>query len=609
MRTMRTQNFKISRNMPFSANPAIISVVGRNLEKYQLGGVIFGCKNSTLKECQSKQIFGLPASHFSYVKNIEPGLPIFLFNYSDRKLHGIFEASSKGKMYLDPYAWIDDNSELDRTQYPAQVKIRIRLQCQPLSEDKFAGVIADNYYTNNHFWFELDHRQASKLTSLLASLAFASGCNLMWKTVSPSLPSTLKEREAFGTPIQHFSSSSKRTDSTEITSTLDGDIKPLNTQTLEKEVNENEMNLICEKLKELAHGHESQELSNSDNVNDTHDEKDMCTVENDEHVNDTLDENEMSLIDEELKELAPGHECQDLSVSDKVNDTSDGNDMCTVENDYLEMPEGLEEKEESSSPPVQHQNTIEKLMQEVEELTAFKIIQTQTNCYLEQMLREAELKIQHLMDRCTMIESAYNLPLTPVEKTVIQSYAEQHVDPEETLFLKVNFEEESWLSTIDLYCPSQYVVKSLLHMDSAHSYASMILLNVGSYIPIFYKWTLCPSLNKSKGKLAVVSLSNKIFSVDGANGIDNLLHIELLDLDIGRWMLDKIFAIAAAEIFCLSNTISGNGIDYLKFALDDMVLSVEIFYPSFVSVDGGLILKRKLCCQGGRQSPSGTPLL
>jgi len=57
------------------------------------------------------------------VKNIDPGLPIFLFNYSDRKLHGIFEASSKGKMYIDPYAWIDDNSELDRTQFPAQVYI------------------------------------------------------------------------------------------------------------------------------------------------------------------------------------------------------------------------------------------------------------------------------------------------------------------------------------------------------------------------------------------------------------------------------------------------------------------------------------------------------
>ena len=66
---------------------------------------------------------GLPAQHFSYVKNIDPGLPLFLFNYSDRKIHGIFEAVSKGQMYIDPYAWTADCSE--RTQYPAQVLFAI----------------------------------------------------------------------------------------------------------------------------------------------------------------------------------------------------------------------------------------------------------------------------------------------------------------------------------------------------------------------------------------------------------------------------------------------------------------------------------------------------
>lgn len=36
-----------------------------------------------------------------------------------------FEVSSKGKMYIDPYAWIDDNSDLDRTHYPAHVLLAI----------------------------------------------------------------------------------------------------------------------------------------------------------------------------------------------------------------------------------------------------------------------------------------------------------------------------------------------------------------------------------------------------------------------------------------------------------------------------------------------------
>lgn len=62
---------------------------------------------------------GLPAPHFAYVKNITPGLTLFLFNYSDRKLHGIFEATSPGQMSINPYGWTGDGADL--TPYPAQV--------------------------------------------------------------------------------------------------------------------------------------------------------------------------------------------------------------------------------------------------------------------------------------------------------------------------------------------------------------------------------------------------------------------------------------------------------------------------------------------------------
>lgn len=62
---------------------------------------------------------GLPAQHFSYVKNVDPGLPLFLFNYSDKKLHGIFEAASTGQMNINPYGWTTDGAE--KTLYPAQV--------------------------------------------------------------------------------------------------------------------------------------------------------------------------------------------------------------------------------------------------------------------------------------------------------------------------------------------------------------------------------------------------------------------------------------------------------------------------------------------------------
>lgn len=153
------------RTLTFNANESY----ARNLRKNDLGGVIFGCKNTTIKECLFKQLFGLPAQHFSYVKNIDPGLPLFLFNYSDRKLYGIFEAASPGQMNINPYGWTMDGSQ--RTFYPAQVQIRVRLNCEALREDQFRPIIADNYYNQNHFWFELDHTQVGKLMSSFASVA------------------------------------------------------------------------------------------------------------------------------------------------------------------------------------------------------------------------------------------------------------------------------------------------------------------------------------------------------------------------------------------------------------------------------------------------------
>lgn len=63
---------------------------------------------------------GLPAAHYAYVKNVTAGLTLYLFNYSDRKLHGIFEAVSCGGMNISPHAWITSEGA-DRTPYPAQV--------------------------------------------------------------------------------------------------------------------------------------------------------------------------------------------------------------------------------------------------------------------------------------------------------------------------------------------------------------------------------------------------------------------------------------------------------------------------------------------------------
>ncbi|CAI9103000.1 OLC1v1001409C1 [Oldenlandia corymbosa var. corymbosa] len=145
------------------------TVSTRNLRKSELGGVIFGCKNYTIAECKKRSLFGLPSRHYSYVRNATPGMVLFLFNCSDRKLHGIYEAISPGRLNIDPYAW---TAKSIPTDYPAQVQVRVRSQCRPLMEEQFAPVIAENYYdpiNPNLFWFELDRTQTSKLVDLFSS--------------------------------------------------------------------------------------------------------------------------------------------------------------------------------------------------------------------------------------------------------------------------------------------------------------------------------------------------------------------------------------------------------------------------------------------------------
>ena len=77
---------------------------------------------------------------------------------------------------------------------------------------------------------------------------------------------------------------------------------------------------------------------------------------------------------------------------------------------------------------------------------------------------------------------------------------------------------------------------------------------VESYNPVHDNWTLCPSLNQKKGSLSGAALNDKIFAVGGGNGVDCFSDVEMLDLDIGRWiptrsMLEKVNGTIKWSIF------------------------------------------------------------
>lgn len=48
-------------------------------------------------------------------------MPIFLFNYSDKLMHGIFQAECQGQLDISPHGWTG-GSATKRTDFPAQAR-------------------------------------------------------------------------------------------------------------------------------------------------------------------------------------------------------------------------------------------------------------------------------------------------------------------------------------------------------------------------------------------------------------------------------------------------------------------------------------------------------
>ena len=71
-----------------------------------IGGFIFFCNNETIDENLARGIFGLVARWSDVVQVIKPGLPLFLYNYSNKEMHGGFVAASDGALNIDPDAWL-----------------------------------------------------------------------------------------------------------------------------------------------------------------------------------------------------------------------------------------------------------------------------------------------------------------------------------------------------------------------------------------------------------------------------------------------------------------------------------------------------------------------
>ncbi|XP_074383015.1 uncharacterized protein LOC141724684 isoform X2 [Apium graveolens] len=542
----RIQTFSQNNIALFCPNQAASSTDFRNMRKNNLGGVIFGCTDSTIKECLFKQLFGLPASHISYVNNIDPGLPLFLFNYSDRKLHGIFESASSGRMNINPYGWTADG--LGRTLYPAQ--IYPRLQCQALHEDQFKPIIIDNYYSQTHFWFELDHAQTNKLMSLLSSLAIAPSTSLpqnvaKWRNLFHDMPLAHKEER--------------------------------------NEVNENDTDIG---FYQLYKSNADVLLPASDAVPSL-----SCVGQPSEpqFKKRTVPEDKKEYILMKLKEMTLARENLYSSLKQSVEDTAIVNDVSMEQSSILKEREMSRKKAVPVSSSC-YSDVIHQLMKNLEELEAFKGGQIRRTEQLEHKLVEAQTEIQQLKQQCTTLECRLDHCIEPVKEGMVVFPTEPCLDIDELIFLVGGYDGKTYSSSLNAYLPSQNKMKFLTPMSVVRSLASVAMLSgelyafgggngsewyntAESYNPADNKWIPRPSLTgRPKGSLAGATLQNKIFAIGGGNGRESFSEVEMLDLDLGRWimtqsMIEKRFALAAAELNGAIYAVGGSdGQSYLKSA-------------------------------------------
>ena len=129
--------------------------------------MIFFANNVTIRECLANLIFGLPSAHWCYVQHIQRGMPLFLYNFQDKTLHGIYTAAGTGTWELNPHGWTPDGAGM--TKYPAQVQVEIHLDCPPLQDRQFRPIIEANYFRERgqeKFKQELDKQQAADLCAL-----------------------------------------------------------------------------------------------------------------------------------------------------------------------------------------------------------------------------------------------------------------------------------------------------------------------------------------------------------------------------------------------------------------------------------------------------------
>ncbi|KAK9699980.1 hypothetical protein RND81_08G208500 [Saponaria officinalis] len=518
----------------------------RNLVKKDLAGLIFVCKKTTFNECFSKKLFGLPGAHFAYVQKVTPGMPLFLFNCTDRKLFGIFEAVSSGQMNIDKRAWTSDASEL--TPFPAQVRMKIRMSCLPLVEEQFKPILIKNYFNQQDphlFWFELDQNQTQGLTSLLSANPFNQSTSdqpsvTKWGNLLKRSAEEIARQDAWGS----------ETTNSRILPEFSSD-----TITRGKDVVEDwENEISCDQGKSWSSLFKSENLLLEEGTQDSDGESAYSLSENEPSVLSDGDNVNEALVG--VPEAPPIV----LSYATSLSDEKSGGMSSEMNSDICEI--------------------FDKLLQTVGEIKAIQLTQTQKIESLDLQLAEVSSRLKKLEYHRGKSERS-----SP-------SYSDCYCD---SIVLVGGFDGSAWLQDLVSYSPSEDLIQPLVQMSSVRPYSTAAELNgelfvlgggvqgtswcdtVESYNLRQHQWVTYPNLNTKKANLVGATLLGKIFAVGGGNETGCLSEVEVLDLNIGKWtftrsMLYKRISSAAAEL---------NGVLYVAGGYDgqEYLRSVEMYDP------------------------------
>ncbi|KAM0918550.1 hypothetical protein ACQ4PT_009049 [Festuca glaucescens] len=126
------------------------------------GGAIILCNRMTKLESFKQKLFSLPGYATSFIRKIRAGMLLFVFEREERKLCGVFEATSDGALNILPNAFCSS-----RKSRPAQVRFRRVWFCKPLTEAEFSDDIKG--LQPEMSFFGISYQQVLNLVNLFSS--------------------------------------------------------------------------------------------------------------------------------------------------------------------------------------------------------------------------------------------------------------------------------------------------------------------------------------------------------------------------------------------------------------------------------------------------------